>query len=94
MKNKKMKEMKKMNFIWNQEGNKEKRDQKCFATHFFVFAKQIICWHLHFFYLESGIVLKLQKKNFRIFFYSGIKLIVQTQIQKIWLIYILFFFVF
>ncbi len=62
----------------------------------FVFTKQIFYWHLHFLFwngINHCFVItneEFEKKCYN----SGIKLIIQTQICKIWLIPILFFFVF
>ncbi len=60
----------------------------------FVFAKEINCEHLIFSFWNQWLFCNCKTEFQKNFNYRGIKLIVQTQIQNIWLICNIFFFVF
>ncbi len=86
---------KKVNFCQDQEGYKggDRRDLICNA--FFVFVKQILRWHIYFFHFRIYIDFVIPKEEFRKSnVCRGIKLILEMQICKIWLIRVLFFFFF
>ncbi len=90
--------MKKKNSIWDQEEHKGGEISGLLWNSFFVFAKQFFCLNLNFFHFGISNFLVIANKKFKKNFnYEGIELIVQiiwTHNWKIWLIYILFFYVF
>ncbi len=93
MRNEKMKN-EKMNYIWDQEGHKGGESSDVLCNTFFVFTKQIFCWHLNFLHFGISNCFVIAKEEFQNkCFYRGIKLTIQKQIWKI-CFFILFFFVF
>ncbi len=92
MKNEKMKKWKNEKMKkWKMILSGREKNQICFAVHFFICKANLLFTPPFFHFGVSNCFVIAKEKFQKKFHYSRIKLIIQTQIWKIWLICFLFF---